>query len=167
MTIPGEHRKITVVDATHLAAPITELEQARAHLRQAQNRLAGHRAAGFNQFWVPATADPDCFAREKADVLAALSWVWDAQERVFHQIKTGCEDMARALRERGVEPTTLYVPDSPELREAIRTGWQGLMDLQLVNVSAVPRRADRFYRSPPRPNRRAAAPASRGRRRRS
>jgi hypothetical protein len=60
---------------------MTELEQARAHLRQTQNRLAGHRAAGFNQFFVYAKDDPDCFARKKADVLAALSWVWDAQER--------------------------------------------------------------------------------------
>ena len=166
MTIPGEHRKITVVDATHLVAPITELEEARAHLRERQSDLYSARCA-------LAETDPVAEAGYiikncEVSVLAALSWVWDAQERdVFHQMKTGCEDMARALRERGVEPTTLYVPDSPELREAIRTGWQGLMDLQLVNVSAVPRRADRFYRSPPRPNRRAAAPASRGRRRRS
>ena len=143
-----------------------ELEQARAHLRTCQDDLYLARRTLAD---TDPLAEADYIVKNcEVSVIAALSWVWDAQERdVFHQIKTGCEDMARALRERGVEPTTLYVPDSPELREAIRTGWQGLMDLQLVNVSAVPRRADRFYRSPPRPNRRAAAPASRGRRRRS
>ena len=189
MTIPGEHRKITVVDATHLAAPITELEQARAHLRQAQNRLAGHRAAGFNQFWVPATADPDCFAREKADVLAALSWVWDAQERAEQQEADG---YFKSISRLGYNTTSLQITAIPaDFWKKWKRANRGrasfvteppfavgdlIYDYSVKIIDGVTGEstltearpyADRFYRSPRRPTRRAAAPASRGRRRRS
>lgn len=118
---------------------MTELEQARAHLRICQTELhaarslawciAGQRAAGL---------------RERA-VLAALSWVYDAQERA-------------------AGPFVLTVEDTPELRRRMEEFKYFRGDL--ITVEARPY-ADRFYRSPRRPTRRAVAPASRGRRRRS
>ncbi len=149
MTIPGERRKIIVVDATHLAAPITELEQARAHLTLCQETLRILRAAPKR--YVRRRDHAGIVGEAKSSVLAALSWVWDAQERdVYYQVKSGIEDMARVLKDRGVDPTTLFVPYSPELREALRIGWQGLIDLQLVNVSAPRRRPARSACNGPR-----------------
>ena len=54
---------------------MTELEQARAHLRRCQDRFHHRRALGVGDV-----------VREEAEaaVLAALSWVWDAQEREKH-----------------------------------------------------------------------------------
>jgi len=52
---------------------VTELEQARAHLRETQERLAYER--GYN--------DLDRIRFFERCTLAALSWVWDAQERLI------------------------------------------------------------------------------------
>ncbi len=82
MTIPGEHRKITVVDATHLAAPITELEQARAHLRVCQDHLEHCRSNIAIQTYQDQRDIWRSLAKAaEVHIFAALSWVWDAQER--------------------------------------------------------------------------------------
>jgi hypothetical protein len=52
---------------------MTDLERARAHLRLRQRDLAAVRKASF--FF------NDCSHYENA-VLAALSWVWEEQERI-------------------------------------------------------------------------------------
>jgi hypothetical protein len=58
---------------------MTELERARKHLRSEQKVLAARRllAAGapFPQDWEPSVKDAE------ESVLAALSWVWQEQER--------------------------------------------------------------------------------------
>lgn len=51
---------------------MTELERARAHLRYCQDALATYRRNGI-RYLVPGT---------EACVLAALSWVWEEQERL-------------------------------------------------------------------------------------
>ena len=64
---------------------MTELEQARAHLRRCQQNLATQRQLGRDRFDIPAAvviaAGHNPYRDEMANVLAALSWVWDAQER--------------------------------------------------------------------------------------
>lgn len=52
---------------------MTELERARAHLRASQNDLAKIRGAGMPP-WIIGFAE--------GNVLAALSWVWEEQEKV-------------------------------------------------------------------------------------
>jgi hypothetical protein len=158
-----------IVDVTHLVGPPSELERAREHLRISQlNLFEIRRVHKGSQPWLD---------QAKSRVLAALSWVWDAQERdAAWQVWIGALKLADALREAIPEPQTLIVRDSPELREMIRdwqkspTGQGLFVDRDRVTLASEPAtqpRADRFYRSPRRPTRRAAAPASRGRRRRS
>jgi hypothetical protein len=52
---------------------MTELERARAHLRQAQAVLAFARNHCVKSWSVNSSLE--------TNVLAALSWLWDAQER--------------------------------------------------------------------------------------
>ena len=54
---------------------MTELERARAHLRECQRILYSQRRA-----W-PHLCQGEMLSRDESNVLAALSWVWDAQER--------------------------------------------------------------------------------------
>lgn len=130
---------------------MTELEQARAHLRISQlNLFEIRRVHKGSQPWLD---------QAKQRVLAALSWVWDAQERdlgwqVYLQVKRGIEEMARAFNEGGAEPTRLHIP----LPNALKLG--------LITAAEARRALRRQPGFLPRPTRRAAAPASRGRRRR-
>ena len=58
---------------------MTELEQARAHLRDCQKALKHARDVSVfeqGQWW-----PENMKANAERAVLAALSWVWDAQER--------------------------------------------------------------------------------------
>ncbi len=48
---------------------MTELERARAHLRDCQYTLYRHRAVGL------------VFPCDERNVLAALSWLWEEQEK--------------------------------------------------------------------------------------
>ena len=61
-----------IVDVTHLVRPPSELEQARRHLLECQEELAESRRS---------IGDPPGYFKSREAVLAALSWVWDAQER--------------------------------------------------------------------------------------
>jgi|ERR1035437_4740556 hypothetical protein len=54
---------------------MTELENARAYLAESQDYLRDIRRQ------TPAWAAPGLIGRAESGVLAALSWVWDAQER--------------------------------------------------------------------------------------
>jgi hypothetical protein len=56
---------------------VTELERARQHLCQRQDGLRRARAMGIR----PGELIDSAMRRIEADYLAALSWVWDAQER--------------------------------------------------------------------------------------
>jgi hypothetical protein len=80
-----------------LNPPKTELEEARAHLLNVQQRLAAARKGdvfliGPNQCIAP--LPPDMMREREREVLAALSWVWDAQEREAgpYVIKAGVID---------------------------------------------------------------------------
>ena len=60
---------------------MTELEQARAHLRDCQKALKHARDVSVfeqGQWW-----PENMKANAERTVLAALSWVWDAQERTY------------------------------------------------------------------------------------
>ena len=60
---------------------MTELEQARAHLQDCQKALKHARDVSVfeqGQWW-----PENMKANAERTVLAALSWVWDAQERAF------------------------------------------------------------------------------------
>jgi hypothetical protein len=95
-----------IVDVTHLVRPPSELEQARAYLRGCQDFLADARK--FN------------WERESAarDVLAALSWVWDAQQRdPTWQVWESAQLLAAVMREAIPEPQTLFM--SPEAAETL------------------------------------------------
>ena len=72
-----------IVDVTHLVRPPSELEQARAHLRASQAALQHARDVSvfIDGVWYPG----DMKAGAARAVLAALSWVWDAQEREDHR----------------------------------------------------------------------------------
>jgi hypothetical protein len=56
----------------HVDVDVTELDLARANLRQMQESLAIARRMRANRFVIQF---------QTLNVLAALSWVWDAQER--------------------------------------------------------------------------------------
>ena len=58
---------------------MSELDRARAHLRYCQDALATFRRNGC-RYLVPGTEE--C-------VLAALSWVWEEQEKVSGGIRVG------------------------------------------------------------------------------
>lgn len=62
---------------------MTELEEARAHLRRSQEWLRMARAGYTNHFgiYVQPGSNSDTIRRCAEDVLSALSWVYDAQER--------------------------------------------------------------------------------------
>jgi hypothetical protein len=60
---------------------MTELEQARAHLRQCQSQLATLRQRVGTAIMAGHPVIPGYLDGAYALVLAALSWVWDAQER--------------------------------------------------------------------------------------
>jgi len=71
-----------IVDVTHLVRPPSELEQARAHLREAQELL---RCARCDPEGITAglwKLPPDAARNAERQVLAALSWVWDIQQRL-------------------------------------------------------------------------------------
>ena len=140
---------------------MTELETARAHLQECQVELKIARGLAWCLGGQRAAK-----VRERA-VLAALAWVWDAQERdlghqIYLQVKLGIEEMARAFNDGAVEPTRLHIP----LPNAIKLGLISAAKARREISGAGLPLADRFYRSPRRPTRKAPAPASRGRRRR-
>jgi hypothetical protein len=64
---------------------LTELDQARAHLRECQDALHLSRSRGVNSFGVPFAKVHDGLRREHNALYAAISWVWDAQEREREQ----------------------------------------------------------------------------------
>jgi hypothetical protein len=77
---------------------MSEVEQARDHLRLMQHNLYQNRRFGN-----------ECFERyEKDRVLAALSWLWDAQERA------------------GLNRRTLHMRLSPEQQEVALFSWPPL-----------------------------------------
>ena len=51
---------------------MTELDEARAHLRRCQSALASARKISHEK---------EFFRQFEVNVLAALSWIWDVQER--------------------------------------------------------------------------------------
>lgn len=67
---------------------MTELEQARAHLASRQERLARSRKGEYVEDF-GGYISHEMLVRERTrltnEVLAALSWVWDSQERAFVQ----------------------------------------------------------------------------------
>jgi hypothetical protein len=69
-----------------MGADVTELEQARAHLLNMQGMLRNARLRHAPLPWVD--------RRENA-VLAALSWVWEAQQRMLREEEN---DLIGALR---------------------------------------------------------------------
>src|ERR1700685_2032060 len=76
---------MSLVIAMEAVKAMTELEVARAYLLSCQRRLATRRSAHCDRFGIPAAevtmAGYDPFRSEKESIFAALSWVWDAQER--------------------------------------------------------------------------------------
>ena len=183
MTIPGEKRRITVVDATHLVAQPTELERARAHLRTTQDCFHRRRAMKMSGVVLD---------EARVKVLAALSWVWDAQERAERQ---EADDYFKSISRLGYNPTALQITAIPsdfwkKWKRANRGRASfiveppfaigGLIhdysikvidgvtgDVGLITGAEARRALRRQPGFLPRPTRRAAAPASRGRRRRS
>jgi len=132
---------------------MTELEQARAYLRacQAKLRYARDVSVFIDGQWYPGNMK----ANAERAVLAALSWVWDAQQRdEAWQVWEGAQLLVAAMREMIPEPRMLYVRDTPELRKAMKA-WQG--DWSRGQLTLV--RDDRGASSPRRPTRRAAARA--------
>jgi hypothetical protein len=88
----------------------TELDRARTHLRRCQDHLAYVRKNGF------------ATEMEESPVKAALSWVWDAQQRdEAWQVYELSTRLSAALRELIPEPQMLYIADTP--------GTRALMDL--------------------------------------
>lgn len=73
---------------------MTETERARAHLKKCQGWLVTARTAP--QALQQGYSQADIIVAHEANVLAALSWVWDAQERERsdREIKTIRELMA-------------------------------------------------------------------------
>jgi hypothetical protein len=163
---------------------MTELEQARAHLEKAQNMLheARHGVQWSNQQkdWVKAPGPITWRKYCEQTVLAALSWVWDAQERdAAWQVWSGASKLAYALRAVISDPETIYVPDTLEMRRAIMewsdaTGTRiedNAFDFEVINDMLAARynvplrpRGDRPCGSPRRSSPRRASRGRRGRR---
>jgi hypothetical protein len=84
---------------------MTELEEARAHLEACQAHLAWTRQApqvfGAN----PDDAYKEFIRIDERRVLAALSWVWDVQERAG--INLVADAYFASLRDSGYDPTSL------------------------------------------------------------
>jgi hypothetical protein len=87
---------------------MTELEEARAHLRECQASLQEARGSFTVEIGlcsVPMTkppAAPEITARCERAVLAALSWVWDAQERAKTHVRVCRSPRADVLEITGI-----------------------------------------------------------------
>lgn len=89
---------------------MSELEQARAHLLAVQRDFHSIRAYGTNSFGVPLHRIPNGLDKYRDALYAALSWVWDAQERDGVNNING---MVFALRKQGIqEPYVIYRADA-------------------------------------------------------
>ena len=60
---------------------MTELERAHINLKNAQWHLRQVREDYWNSFGWPVAPDQNAIPLRETDVLVALSWLWDAQER--------------------------------------------------------------------------------------
>ncbi len=76
----------------------SEVERARARLHDAQSILALVRRMGECAYDLPS------MERAKEDVVAALSWVWDAQQREI--IREGESALAMIIR-KAIDPDVL------------------------------------------------------------
>lgn len=69
-------------------------------------------------------ASREILAQRESDVLAALSWVWDAQQRdEAWRWTAALEGLAEVLRRRGVEPTTFIM--SPRAYKILHPAMKG------------------------------------------
>ena len=96
---------------------MTELEQARAHLRDCQKALKHARDVSVfeqGQWW-----PENMKANAERAVIAALSWVWDAQQRdKGWQVWETAQALVAEMNERIPHPQTLYM--SPAAFEAMK-----------------------------------------------